>query len=213
LSQCGIKTFTQSHSLPKAAYLKTPTDLKSNPQTFGTIYKRSLRDSINKSDPGDQQKMRVFLIYDSKYGNTKLAAQQIAAGLKESGGINIELGYVKETDAKKLVDFDALIFGAPNHMGGPSRTMSKFIDSLEKVQLRAKWAAVFDTYFAKPKNQGKAMKKMEKKLNEKLPNLKIIVPGLSVKVEGVNGPIAEGELSKSKEFGTAIGKQLRDLTS
>ena len=55
----------------------------------------------------------------------------------------------------------------------------------------------------------KAMKKMEKKISEKFPNLKLITPGLSIKVKGVNGPIADGELPKCKEFGKKIASQLK----
>jgi flavorubredoxin len=152
--------------------------------------------------------VKIFTVYDSKYGNTKLAAEQIIEGIKEEGTFEIEIGYVKDIDPQKLREYDAIIIGAPNHMGRPSRTISKFIDTLSKTTPKAKWGAVFDTYFAKPKNYGKAMKKMEKIINQKIPNLRLIVPGLSVKVEGVNGPIAEGELPKCKEFGRKIAKQL-----
>ncbi len=48
---------------------------------------------------------------------------------------------------------------------------------------------------------------MEKSVKEKT-GWKIITPGLSVKVEGMKGPVAEGEFSKAKEFGKRIAKQL-----
>ena len=152
---------------------------------------------------------KVFIIYDTKYGNTKLVAEQIAEGLREVEGIETNIGYVKEIDYKKLVDYDALVIGAPNHMGKPSRTIAKFIGSLTKIDLNTKWIAVFDTYYAKKRNFEKAMKKMEKTVGEKLPNLKLITPGLSVMVEGVNGPIADGELPKCKDFGKRIANQIK----
>ena len=49
------------------------------------------------------------------------------------------------------------------------------------------------------------MKKLEKHMDANLPNVKIIGPGLSIKVNGVNGPIADGELPKAKEFGKRVG--------
>ncbi len=152
--------------------------------------------------------MKVFVIFDSKYGNTERAAQQIANGIKEVGAADVDLSHVKNVNLQKLFEYDALVFGAPNHMGRPSRTMTKFIDSLEAVPLKAKHAAVFDTYFSKPRNCGKAMRQMEQRLGEKLPALKLIVPGISLKVEGVNGPLAEGELPKCKEFGKMVADQL-----
>jgi flavodoxin len=147
---------------------------------------------------------KVFIIYDTKYGNTKLAAEQIAEGLKESEGIETVVDYVKNIKPQKIADCDALVFGAPNHMGKPSRTMTKFIDSLSKVELNGKYAAAFDTYFQRGRYFEKAMKKLEKQINCKLPKLKLISPGLSIKVNGVNGPIADGELPKAKEFGKRI---------
>ncbi|MEM3070095.1 MAG: hypothetical protein QW638_04225, partial [Candidatus Bathyarchaeia archaeon] len=64
-----------------------------------------------------------------------------------------------------------------------------------------------DTYMEK--DFEKAVKKMEKRISEKVPGLKQIASGLSIKVQGLKGPIAEGELLKCKEFGKKIGTQLR----
>ncbi len=69
----------------------------------------------------------VFVFYDSKYGNTKLVAEKIAGGLK-SEGVTVELGYVREARLDGAVCSDAIVLGAPNHMGRPSWTMKHFID-------------------------------------------------------------------------------------
>jgi hypothetical protein len=53
------------------------------------------------------------------------------------------------------------------------------------------------------------VKKLEQKLEEKLPNLKILSPSLSIKVKGVTGPLMEGELPKCKDFGRKIANQLK----
>ena len=45
---------------------------------------------------------------------------------------------------------------------------------------------------------------MEKDLKEKAPGLKIVTPGLSIKVEGMKGPIADGELDKCEGFANRI---------
>jgi hypothetical protein len=50
---------------------------------------------------------------------------------------------------------------------------------------------------------------MEKRINEKIPGLKLIVPGLSIKVGGMKGPIVDGEPPKCKEFGKKIATQLK----
>jgi flavodoxin len=152
--------------------------------------------------------VKVFVIYDSKYGNTKLVAEKIVEGIKEVEGNETAIGYVKEINPEKVADFDVIVLGAPNHMGKPSRTIRKFVDELAKLDLKMKKAAVFDTYFARPKNFEKAMKKLEKKVNEKL-SWKLITPGLSIKVIGIAGPIADGELPKCIDFGKKIAEQLK----
>lgn len=152
--------------------------------------------------------MQVFVVYDTKYGNTKIVAEKIIEGLKESG-VETAISYVKDVPLQKLVDYDALVIGAPNHMGKPSRTITKFIDELPRLGLKARWVAVFDTYFAKKKNFEKAMKQMEKRVGEKLPGVMLISPGLSIMVNGVNGPIAEDELPKCIDFGKTLASQLK----
>jgi len=73
--------------------------------------------------------------------------------------------------------------------------------------LKAKWVAVFDTYLGE--DFEKSVKKMEKRIGEKVPRLKLISPGLSIKVEGMKGSIADEELPKCKEFGKKIADQLK----
>ena len=153
--------------------------------------------------------MKVFIVYDSKYGNTKIVAESILEELIQSEGIEADIGYAKEVDPQKLICYDSLIIGAPNHMGRPSRTIQKFIDELVKLDLKAKNVAVFGTYSGRVRPLDRAVKKIEKILGTKAPNLKLLSPSLSVKVKGVTGPIAEGELNKVKEFGKRIANQLK----
>ncbi len=152
--------------------------------------------------------VKVFVIYDSKYGNTKLAGEAILEAIREVEGIESAIGYVKEIGIGKLADYDALVLGAPNHMGRPSQTMKKFLVSLAGLDLKAKNAAVFGTYSGRVRSPDRAVKKIEQILEEKLPNLKLILPSLSLKVRGVTGPLVEGELTKCKDFGRKIANQL-----
>jgi len=147
---------------------------------------------------------RVFIIYDTKYGNTKLVAEKIAEGIKEVKGIETEVSDVKQVDLKKLADVDAILIGAPNHMGAPSRTIMKFIDDLAKHKLKAKGVAVFDTHMMQDE---RAVPKMEERISEKLPALKLMTPGLGIRVDGMKGPITEGELPKAIGFGKKIATQ------
>ena len=150
---------------------------------------------------------KVIVVYESKYGNTKLVAETIIEGMKEVEGIETMLSELKEVDLNKIVDYDAILVGSPNHFGGPTRSVKKFIDKLGKLSLEGKLFAVFDTYIGK--DFEKAVKKMEKRINENVPGLKQIASGLSIKVQGMKGPILEGELPKCKEFGNKIATQIK----
>ena len=150
---------------------------------------------------------RVIIIYESKYGNTKLVAEAIAEGMREVSGVETVLSELREVELNRLTGFDAILVGTPNHMGGATRSISKLIGELGKLTLEGKLAAVFDTYIGK--DFEKAVKKMEKQIREKVSGLKLAAPGLSIKVAGMKGPISEGELPKGKEFGVKVARQLK----
>ena len=87
----------------------------------------------------------IFVVYDSKYGNTKLAAENIAVGIQDVTGDETSVGDVKDIEVGAIAGFDALVLGSPNHMAKPSRTMLKFVDALAKANLKTKYVAVFGT--------------------------------------------------------------------
>jgi len=147
-----------------------------------------------------------MVTYESVFGNTKIVAEQIIEGLKEVAGVETVLSELRGVDLNQLVEFDAILVGSPNHMGGATRGVRKFINELGKLNLKGKQAALFDTYGGK--DYEKVVKKMERQISEKAPELKLLAPGLSVKVKGMKGPIAEGELPKCKEFGVKIATLL-----
>ena len=150
---------------------------------------------------------KVIVVYESKHGNTKLVAEAIIEGTNEIEGIEAVLSELKEVDLNNIADYDAILVGSPNHFGGPTRSIKKFIDKLGKLDLKGKMFAVFDTYLGD--DFEKAVKKMEKRINEKVFGSKQLAPGLSIKVQGMKGPISEGELPKCKEFGNKIATQLK----
>ena len=156
--------------------------------------------------------VKVFIAYDSKYGNTKLVAEKILEGMMEVKGIETAIGYVKEINVNKLADFDAIVLGAPNHFGRPSQTIKKFVNRLVELDLKSKKVAVFGTYAGKERNPDRAVKKLEKIVKKKLPNLILVSPGgLSIRVNKLRGPIIEGELPKCKTFGKKLASQLEKL--
>jgi flavodoxin len=145
---------------------------------------------------------KALVAYESKYGNTKLVAESIVEGMREVPGTEAVLSELKAVDLNQLIDFDVILVGCPNHMGRATRGSRKFIDRLGKLDLKGKLAAVFDTYLGK--DYEKAVKGMEKQISQRIPELKLVAPGISIRVEGMKGPIGEGELPKCKDFGIRI---------
>jgi flavorubredoxin len=151
--------------------------------------------------------VKAFVFYDSKYGNTKLAAEKVVEGLLNEDAI-VDFGYVNAVNVQCAVDYDVIFLGAPNHMGRPSQTMKKFINKLGLLGLKGKRVAVFGTYAGKERLLDRSVKKMVTMVKEKLPDVMLLEPSLSVHVKGVSGPVMDGELSKCVEFGKLIAHQL-----
>jgi len=150
--------------------------------------------------------VKVFVVYDTKYGNTKLVAEKIVEGIREVEGIETAIADVKEVNLEEAASSDAVLIGSPNHLGKPARGIDAFIDKLGKLNLKTKWVAVFDTHMVEDE---RAHAKMEERIGEKVPGLRLITPGLAIKVNGMNGPIADGELPKCVDFGKKLATQLK----
>ena len=151
--------------------------------------------------------MKVLVAFDTKYGNTETVAKSIVEGIKSAEDIEVALSNMKKVDFKKLDGYDAILMGCPTHFGGPTRGAKKFIDKLGKLDLKGKKIAVFDTYIKE--DFEKSVKNMEERINERTPRLELLLPGLSIQVEDMKGPILEEELPKCREFGKQVATQLK----
>jgi len=151
---------------------------------------------------------KVIVVYESKYGNTKLVAETIAEGMREVEGTEADVSEVKRVDLSKVPNYDAILLGSPNHLGGPTGGIKRFINKLGKLPLEGKFFAAFNTYLL-DKSFEQATKKLEKRIRDKVPGAKLAAPGLSIRVQGMKGPISEGELPKCKEFGKKIATQIK----
>ena len=151
--------------------------------------------------------MKALLVYHSRYGNTKKVAELIADGLKTIENIQISIEHVKDIDLTKADIYDLLLIGSPINLGAPDRSIKKFIKHLSKAPLKGNLFAVFDTYLNE-KDRQKAVDKMERLIIKKLPDVKLVSPGLSINVNKIEGPIVKDDLIKCKEFGEMLIKQL-----
>ncbi|WP_109480227.1 flavodoxin family protein [Paraburkholderia sp. C35] len=84
---------------------------------------------------------KIIIVYHSGYGHTKKLAEAVLAGTLD-GGADAKLVAVGELDDAgwaELDTADAIIFGAPTYMGGPSADFKKFADASSKPWFGQKW--------------------------------------------------------------------------
>jgi len=151
--------------------------------------------------------MKTLLVYHSRYGNTKKVAELISEGLKSGKDVQISIEHVNDVDLTKMDIYDLLLIGSPINLGGPDRAVKKFIKNLSKAPLKGNLYAVFDTYLNE-KDHGKAVNKMEKLIIRKIPDVKMVSPGLSIKVSEIEGPIVKDDIKKCREFGEMLIKHI-----
>jgi len=81
----------------------------------------------------------TVVIYHSGYGHTHRMAEAVAEGAGATlHAIDAE-GNLSEAGWAALDAADAIIFGAPTYMGGPSWQFKKFADASSKPWFSAKW--------------------------------------------------------------------------
>ena len=148
--------------------------------------------------------MKVLIVYDTKYGNTKKVGELIAEGINSIEGNETVINHINDIDTNKDQTYDLILIGSPNHMGSHTSKVKKFIKNLSGAPLKGNSFAVFDTY--QGKDFEKAMKKMEKQISKSIPDLNKASPGLSIRVTGMKGPILEEDLPKCGEFGIKLVK-------
>jgi menaquinone-dependent protoporphyrinogen IX oxidase len=148
---------------------------------------------------------KAIIIYESRWGNTKLIAEKIAEGMKQIAAAEVVITDVKTLNTDKLADFEAIVIGSPNHMGAATHNIGSLVEKLAGIQLNGKIIAVFDTCLKS--DYEKVVKKLERVISQKVPGIKLITPGLSIVVNGMKGPAIQSELAKSIEFGKIIARQ------
>ncbi len=107
--------------------------------------------------------MKILVVYETKYGNTKKAAETISEGIKEEGN-ETDIVHVNDVEKESIKDYDAIIIGSPTYVGSHAKSIKKFISSLS-VEGDMK-IVVFDTHTGDGKSTGGMMRKAVKKNGE-----------------------------------------------
>lgn len=172
--------------------------------------------------------MRALVTFESVYGNTRSIAEAVGEGLGALGDVTVAS---HDQLSREVVEgADLLVVGAPTHMHGLptsfSRKMAAKASEEEGVSLDPcatadpgirSWlaeqsgdgraAAAFDTRADKnPALTGSAARGIGKRLRRR--GFELAVDPESFFVDDAEGPLAEGELERAREWGRTIAAQL-----
>lgn len=141
--------------------------------------------------------MKILIVYDSFFGNTKLLAETIGKEL----GNDAKVIHVSDFKQEDLKGISLLIVGSPILGWRPSENTMAFLIGFGKDQLKGIKVATFDTRM-KIIIHGDATKKM----SEMLSNLgaEVIVEPNWFIVTGKEGPLADGEIGRAKEWAKSL---------
>jgi menaquinone-dependent protoporphyrinogen IX oxidase len=160
-------------------------------------------------------KTKGIIVYDTSYGNTKKVAETLAETLKESG-IEADLFDLKDVKKLSAKDYDFLALGSPTKYGTMSFAMKFFLGKVKSEEWMNKPFVAFDTEnpeniekAAAEKKEWSAGEKIADKLREK--NMNQLLPVLKASVLGWKGPLAEGEIERTKGYARELATKLKEL--
>lgn len=165
--------------------------------------------------------MKIVVVYESMFGNTKTVAEAIAEGLRDAG--EVKIGTVDELSPDGARDAGLIVAGGPTHAHGMAKpnaheslasddsyreyghvlpgeeNLRNWLERLPEGQAKA---AAFDTRYDRPMLlTGSAAKKIAIILRSKGHSL---VEPHSFFVAGVGGPLADGERERALAWGREL---------
>lgn len=181
-------------------------------------------DRATKEEP-----MKVAIVYESLFGNTRLVADAIAAGAKEADPVAaVQVASTSEAGPAEVADADVVIVGGPTHMLGMSRPSSRrqafqapdkqdpaeatpepsaagsgvreWLEGVPTARPRRS-AAAFDTRFASPLAGG-AARGIARRLRRH--GYQLVAKPAGFVVQGAHGPLREGDLDRARAWGAEV---------
>ena len=152
--------------------------------------------------------MKALVVYDSQFGNTEKIAQAISQEL--SSRMDIEILQVGNVKPEHLAGISFLVVGSPTQRFRQTTATTNFLKSIPKNGLESIKVAAFDTRLTEKEigeNRilaffvslyGYAAEPISKILQRKGGTL--IVPPEGFFVEGMEGPLIQGELERASDW-------------
>ncbi|HUV16453.1 MAG TPA: flavodoxin family protein [Pelolinea sp.] len=141
--------------------------------------------------------MKILVVYDSVYGNTKKLAETVAETLNKSAKV-VSVDEYKSDDLKGV---ELLVVGSPILGWRPSEKTGKFLSSLQPGQIKGVKAAAFDSRI-KLFIHGDAAGKIALALSAA--GAEIVGEPAGFFVKSAKGPLAKGEEARAAEWAKTL---------
>lgn len=145
--------------------------------------------------------METLILYDSNFGNT----QKVADALKDVFGVKALSKSVNDFTSQDLAGIKLLIVGSPINAWRPTQKITEFLKQLNPALMKGIRTAAFDTRM-KALISGNAAKRIDKRLRSS--GGEAIAEAIGFYVTGKEGPLAEGELQRAREWAEKIQSKL-----
>jgi len=143
----------------KALEMVKPMDISVICPGHGPVHKHNLKEIIELTEKlsvdylniiGVKEEKKILITYISAYGFTKMAAENIAAGIAETDRTEVEIADIEnmplgELDAK-IASSDALIVGSPTINQNTLLPVYKLFSVINPVRDKGKLAGIFGSY-------------------------------------------------------------------
>ena len=156
--------------------------------------------------------MKAMVVYDSAFGNTEQIAQAIGNALGSQE--DVQTLRVSQVKPEQLTGLSLLIVGSPTQRFRPTEAIKNLLKRIPKNGLKGVKVAAFDTRFTMSDIEeipvlpffvrlfGYAAKPISDRLKKK--GGELIIPTEGFFVEGIEGPLKEGELERAVDWARQI---------
>lgn len=162
--------------------------------------------------------MRVYILFDSYFGNTEKVANIIASQLEIS--FNVQVKHIDHVDEEYLKKSEVLVVGSPTRGFSPSKKIKLFFRTNDKATFKGKYVAAFDTrvdpedvnskmYKTLAAGLGYAAESIEKKLQAR--GAEVLIPAKGFYVVGNEGPFRKGQEEQIISWSKALVHKLSGI--